>query len=139
MTKSERRLQLFLRYLGCVSLTALGAVVMPYSWMNAVHDFLGMGTLPDDPIVGYLARSTSAFYAALGAIVWMLSFDLRRYRPLVKGVGVIILVFGATLLIVDWVEGLPISWKVVEGPLVIGFGVLILALLRGVKESGMEA
>ncbi len=112
---------------------------MPYSWMNAVHEFLGMGTLPDEPIVGYLARSTSAFYAALGAIAWVVSFDLRRYRPLVTGLGVAFLAFGAMLLAVDWIEGLPLWWKVVEGPLVMGFGVLTLSLLRGVKDIGAEA
>ncbi len=40
-------------------LTALGAVVMPFDWMNVIHRQAGLGELPDVPIVGYLTRSIS--------------------------------------------------------------------------------
>ena len=34
--------------------------MVPYSWMDAIHQGLGMGKLPDAPIVGYLVRSGHA-------------------------------------------------------------------------------
>lgn len=58
MGGQDRFLRLFLWIVGTASLLAVAAVVMPYAWMNAIHQWLGMGRLPSDPIVGYLARST---------------------------------------------------------------------------------
>ena len=126
MTKQERFLQLFLRILGSVSLLALFAVVMPYSWMNATHQWLGMGELPAEPIVGYLARSTSAFYALLGGLAWVLSFDMPRHRPVLLYLGATTVAMGLMLLAVDWLEGMPAWWTIQEGPIVIGFGIVIL-------------
>jgi hypothetical protein len=56
-------------------LSAAFFVAAPYSWMNAIHQWLGLGVLPDAPVAGYLARSTSAFYAMLGGLLWVLLFD----------------------------------------------------------------
>ena len=63
MTNPERCLKVLVRILGTGSATVAVFVVVPYAWMNAIHQWLGLGTLPDTPVVGYLARSTSAFYA----------------------------------------------------------------------------
>src|SRR4051794_12836969 len=82
MNASERRLCWFLRITAVVLLPAAGAVVMPYAWMNAIHHALGLGTLPDAPLVAYLTRSLSALYAGLGVYCWILSGDVKRYRPL---------------------------------------------------------
>jgi len=119
---------LFLRILGVVSLFALVGVFMPYSWMDATHRWLGMGTLPAEPIVGYLARSTSAFYAFFGGLLLLASFDLHRYRGLLIFIGLTQIFFGILLLVVDLIEGLPLFWSLAEGPTGIIFGVIILAL-----------
>ena len=131
MTKQQRLFKLFLRIMGTAALFALIAVILPYSWMNAIHKWLGIGTLPSEPIVGYLARSTSAFYALLGALLWIVSFDLARHRLVLRFLGVAIILFGGMLLIVDFVEGMPLWWSLWEGPIDITFGVLILAFSRG--------
>ena len=126
--KSDNFLKLFLRVLGVVSLFALVGVFMPYSWMDATHRWLGMGILPAEPIVGYLARSTSAFYAFFGGLLLIVSFDLQRYRGLLIYIGLMHVIFGVMLLAVDLIEGLPFFWSFTEGPAVIIFGVIILAL-----------
>lgn len=128
MTKHERSLQWFLRILGSASLLALPCVALPYTWMDATHQWLGLGTLPTEPIVGYLARSTSAFYALLGGLLWTLSFDLRRHHLVLHYLGWAITGFGLMLLAVDWLEGLPSFWVLGEGPLDAGFGIIILWL-----------
>jgi hypothetical protein len=128
MAERDRFFKLFLRVIGTAALFALVAVVMPYSWMNAIHPRLGMGTLPSEPIVGYLARSTSAFYALLGALLWVVSFDLVRHRLILRFLGVAIIVFGGILLIVDFVEGMPLWWSLWEGPINMAFGTIILIL-----------
>ena len=119
-------LKLLLRVVGSASLLALIFVVAPESWMVEIHADLGLGRLPDAPIVGYLARSTSAFYAIEGGLFWVVSFDLVRYRPVVRYLGATTAVFGVVLLGVDWLEGLPLSWALWEGPFVFLFGLSIL-------------
>ena len=126
MTKQDYYFKLFLRIIGSVALLALVAVVMPYSWMNAAHQWLGMGQMPSEPVVGYLARSTSAFYAFLGGLFWVISFDLRRHKIVLCYLGVVIVIFGAVLLVVDLVEGMPLWWSIGEGPFNIIFGIVIL-------------
>ena len=126
MTKQKYYFKLFLRIIGATALFAIVAVVMPYSWMNAAHKWLGMGELPSEPIVGYLARSTSAFYAILGGLFWLVSFDLHRHRLVLLYLGYVIVIFGAALFIIDLVEGMPLSWSLTEGPFNLIFGVVIL-------------
>lgn len=125
-----RFLRLLLRVVGSASLCAVFAVVMPYSWMNAIHQGLDMGKLPEAPIVGYLARSTSALYAIIGGLMWTLSFNVRQYRTVLSYLGAAIIVFGLALLAVDTVEGLPVQWTIFEGPANCILGAVIL-LCRG--------
>jgi hypothetical protein len=87
MKSPERILVWLLRLSGAMTLTALGAVFMPYEWMNLIHQRLGMGELPPIPIVGYLTRSVSALYALHGALLLFVSFDVPRYLPIVQFLG----------------------------------------------------
>ena len=130
MTPSERFLRTFLRVIGTTSLMALPCSMIPYSWMNAIHQRLGMGELPSQPIVGYLARSTCLFYALLGGLLWTLSFDLRRYRPVLCYTGAAVMGFGLLLWEIDFSEGLPLWWSGAEGPINIAFGAIILIISR---------
>ena len=125
MTRN-RFLILFLRLVGTVAGLAAFCAVMPLHSMDAIHRRLGMGALPGQPIVEYLARSTSAFYALLGALLWTLSFDLTRYRPLVRGLGFAIIALGGLLLWTDMTAGMPKFWQAAEGPLNVLLGVIIL-------------
>ncbi len=130
---SNRILKLLLRLSGSSSLLALIFVGAPYTWMDSIHSALGMGQLPDTPVVGYLARSTSYFYALLGGLFWVVSFDLGRHRRVLIYLGAAITTFGVVLLIVDWSEGMPFFWTLWEGPFVTVFGLAILFLVRGVE------
>lgn len=136
MTNHEHYLRLFLRTIGTTSLLAVFAVVMPSSWMNDIHQWLGLGPLPDEPIVGYLARSISAFYALLGGLLWTLSFAPHQHRTVLCYLGAAFVCFGLTLLGVDWVEGLPRFWRLGEGPIVIAFGIVILQLSVRLQQKG---
>ena len=122
----DRSLSLFLRIVGTVAGSAALCAVMPLCAMDAVHRALGMGPLPAGPVVEYLARSTSAFYALLGVLLWAISLDLPRYRPLVRGAGVALVALGALLLWTDVKAGLAWFWQAAEGPLDALFGVALL-------------
>jgi hypothetical protein len=133
---SEPALKLILRLLGSSSLFALIFVAAPYAWMDSIHSSLGMGQLPDEPVVGYLARSTSALYALLGGLLWVVSFDLRRHRQVLIYLGAAVTAFGAVLLVVDWWEGMPLSWTIWEGPFTFACGLAVLFLSRRIRPSG---
>ena len=128
MNCNERILAWLLRLGGLVMLTALGAVVMPYDWMNSIHRQAGLGELPQVPIVGYLTRSISALYALHGALLVFLASDLRRYLPVVRFLALAGAVFGALMLGLDWTVGMPLPWTVCEGPFVVLLSAVILWL-----------
>ena len=132
---TERFLKLFLRVVGFMAALAAFCVLMPYAWMDAVHRLAGMGGLPNYPIVGYLARSTSAFYALFGILYLILSFDLSRYRPLVRFMGGATFILGVTLFVVDRVEGMPLFWRLGEGPIDMTIGAVILLLSRSSRDG----
>jgi hypothetical protein len=130
----ERLLRFLLRYLGSVSLLALVAVFMPFTWMDATHRWLGMGPLPTGPIVGYLARSLSLFYALLGGLLWVCSFDPLRHRQVLCYLGAAFIFFGLVMWGVDVAEAMPGFWRNGEGPFVIIIGGIILALSARLKS-----
>ena len=138
MADACRALRLLLRVVGSVSLTALVFVMVPYSWMNDIHGWLGLGALPPEPVVGYLARSASALYALTGGLLWVLSFDLGRNRLAIGYLGYAFIAFGVVLTFVDWLEGMPLFWKLGEGPIVIAFGLVMSILVRRLEEGGVE-
>jgi hypothetical protein len=128
MDRNERILVWLLRISGVLMLTALGAVVMPYDWMNAIHRQQGLGELPHVPIVSYLTRSISALYALQGALLVFAAGDLRRYLPVVRFLALAGVVFGAMMVGIDWAVGMPLLWTIGEGPWVILLAVVIFWL-----------
>lgn len=131
---AEPTLKSILRIVGTFSLFGLLFVVAPHGWMNAIHGGLGLGELPTSPIVGYLARSTSALYALLGGLFWTVSLEPKRHTLVLNYLGVAIAAFGAVLLGVDVAEGLPALWTIWEGPFVMVFGVAIHRLNRAISR-----
>ena len=107
MAKADKVLVILLRFVAVSALFALVAVVMPVSWMAATHRWLGLGEMPTGPVVEYLARSLSAFYAIMGALCLVLATDLERYRPLVRFLGVAFALMSLALLGVDLAAGMP--------------------------------
>ncbi len=131
MNRYERILIWLLRIGGVVMLTALGAVVMPYEWMNVIHQQQGLGQLPHVPIVGYLTRSVSAMYALHGALLLFIATDVRRYLPVLRFLAFAGIVFGTVMLGIDYFVGMPVPWMVGEGPSVVVFSAVILWLTGG--------
>lgn len=132
---NEQFLIFILRVIGGVSLLALIFVFVPYSWMNIIHQQLGMGQLPKSPVVGYLTRSISAFYTLLGGLFIFLSFDVRKYRYVLLFISLAVVSLGMILTFVDWFEGMPLFWKVWEGPFVFVLGIVMFLLSRSLGEK----
>ena len=117
-------------------LLALGAVFMPFSWMDAIHRFLTMGPLPDAPITRYLAWSLSAFYAFMGAAYVVMSFDVTRYRPVIRFFATVGCTCGLAFPILDYGAGMPWFWIAAEGPIVLCLSAAILWLATRAPEEG---
>ena len=134
MTSRQRMLRALLRVTGGAALLAVPCIFLPDTWMNAIHRRLGLGELPGEPIVGYLTRSASVLYAALGGLLWVLASDPGRYAPAIRYMGVVFVVFGVTLLAVDIAQRMPLWWALAEGTINIGLGIAVILLARGVDN-----
>ena len=126
--RNDRRLRLFLTLVGAADLLAVIVVFLPTACLGWAHEAVGLGSLPDGRIVGYLARSTSLLYGIHGAMLLVLAIDVARYRDLIRWYGRVIAVAGWLLVGVDIAEAMPVWWTVFEGIAVVGIGVVILTL-----------
>ncbi len=138
MNRYEQVLVVLLRASGAILLTALIPAVMPFAWMDAIHQHLGMGDLPESPITGYLTRSLSAMYALHGALVIFVSWDIRRYLPIVKCLAVLGVIFGVGMLVLDITVGMPLRWVLGEGPSIVILGGVLLWLTGRSRDSEDE-
>jgi hypothetical protein len=139
MTKADKVLVILLRIVGVSALFALVAVFRPVSWMAATHRWLGLGEMPTAPVVEYLARSLSAFYALVGALCLAVAADLERYRPLARSLGVAFALMSVVLLGVDLAAGMPWWWPASEGPGGVAFGAPLFVLARPAYSKGGTA
>jgi hypothetical protein len=129
--RRDKNLVFLLRIVGIVMLTALIFCVCPFSWMQAIHEWMGMGTLPDVPIVRYLTRSLSGIYAYLGGLLCYLSGDIRRYRGPLVFLAITGIFFSIGMIFLDSAAGMPLVWTLSEGPgTLIMSGILLVLLLR---------
>ena len=103
--------------------------------MAKVHEAMGLGPFPEGPIVDYLARSLSGFYARYGGLLIVLSSDVKRHARAIAYVCWVGIAFGILMVGVDIRAGMPISWTLSEGPVTAGFSAAMLALLRGATRS----
>ena len=105
--------------------SAFLAVFLPVDSMASTHRWLGLGEFPRTPVVDYLARSVAAFYGFHGVLLFVISTDVARYRPLVWYVAAMNVAFGFMLLAIDLHAGLPAYWTAFEGPPVVVIGLLV--------------
>ena len=110
MNKHERWLKILLWLFGGPPALAIFPFVMPRSWMSGVHEWLGMGALPDKPIVEYLARYASAMSALYGFLLLLFATDVHRYAAVITLQARMIMVLSAVGLIFGLRAGMPVWW-----------------------------
>lgn len=103
-----------LRAVGTFDLLAWLAVFFSAEAMSATHAWLGLGELQTAPVVGYLARTASMQYGLHGILLWAIASDVSRYGPLVGWLIGLKLIQAGAILVVDWAEGMPLWWTIVE-------------------------
>jgi hypothetical protein len=129
-----------LRVTGAAMLGGLIFVFYPFEGMAAIHERLGLGELAYTPLLSYLTRTLSALYAIIGAILLFISLDVKRYLPLIRFFGLLAILGGAGVTILDAVLRLPLFWTLAEGPLTVALGLALLILTHMIRrEYGPEA
>jgi hypothetical protein len=125
-----RLLSWWLRLAGVMEILAFFAVVMPRSWMESSHVWLGLGEMVAGPITMFMIREASYTYGVHGIILCILASDVVRYRPLVLLTGISYLVAGVVFFVIDYTAGLPLWWTVGDSLAVGCFGAVVLWLSR---------
>ncbi len=135
MSQRMSRLVRLLRGLGAVNFAAAVAVIAPRSWLAGCHELLGLGPFPAAPIAGYLARTTSLWFASFGILLWFVSRDTPRYSQLIAFLGWAMAIQGVVVFAIDCSEGLPIWWIAIEGPTCLLLGISLLAFQKSERNS----
>ena len=122
---------------GLFLMSAFLTTLLPVSWMNATHRWLGLGDFPDFPITKYLARSTSLLYGVHGLLMFYTGITIEHHWRFVKIFGWLHVLMGSSMVLIDVTSNMPTYWTALEGPPVAILGVIILVLLKraGFGES----
>ena len=120
-----------LRVSGAGMIFSLIFVFCPFSWMVRINGWLGMGQeLLYTPVTSYLIRTLSGMYTIIGGLFVFVSYDLPRYRDIIRLLGAIAIAAGIGITILDAILHLPLMWTALEGPMTIALGAIILYLSR---------
>ena len=133
MSNKRQILVGLLRAIGLLDLIALLAVIAPRNWIDECHQLLGMDRFPVEPIAGYLARSTSFWYASYGMLLWFVSSDVEKNSQLITCMAWMMVVQGFVVVGIDITEGMPSWWTSLEGPCCIGLGASLLIVQSPLK------
>ena len=124
----ERLLVWLLRLAGATEILAFIAVIMPRSWMEFSHAWLGLGEMPDGPVLIFMIRQASYIYGVHGLSLWLISTDVNRFRPFVIFNGITFLVAAPVLFLIDITSGMPLWWAIIDPGSCGFFGAALLAL-----------
>ena len=69
----QRLLVWLLRLAGAVEILAFTAVVMPRSWMEISNAWLGLGEMPNGPLLMFIIRQASYTYGVHGLSLWLIA------------------------------------------------------------------
>lgn len=127
-------LRWLLRVCGLVDCLAICVVFLSPDTITSLHSLTGQQPFPQETIAFYLTRSASLMYAAHGVLLIYLSFDVERWFQVIRVLAVISILHGLLIFYVDIATNMPWWWTIVEGPLLISWGLLILILAGRQKE-----
>ena len=124
---NNQRIQAWLlRLAGAVEMLAFFSVVMPRSWMEIAHAWLGLGEMPGGPIIMFMIRQASFTYGLHGLSLWVIASNVERFRTLVIFNGIAYLLAAPVFFLIDYTSGMPLWWTLGD---VLGCGCFGTALL----------
>jgi hypothetical protein len=84
--------------------------------------------MPDGAIVNFIIRQASFTYGLHGALQWLLSWDVVRFRPLVIFTGVCYLLAIPVFFLIGVTSGMPWFWMAGDASSCLFFGGSLLWL-----------
>ncbi|HET6889929.1 MAG TPA: hypothetical protein VFH31_02405 [Pyrinomonadaceae bacterium] len=138
MVSSERLQIWLLRLTGLTEILAFIAVVMPRSWMEISHEWLGLGEMPGGPIIMFMIRQASYAYGMHGISLFILASNITRFRPLIIFNGISFLLAGLVFFLIDYTYGMPLWWTLVDSLGCGFFGAAVLWLNRDWIKSNFS-
>lgn len=124
-----------LRLAGSFEILAFFAVIMPRSWMEVSHAWLGLGQMPDGPLIMFMIRQASYTYGMHGISLWVLASDVARFRTLVLLNGIAYLLAAPVFFLIDYTSSMPWYWTVMDSVGCGFFGAVLLLLSRADSVS----
>ena len=109
---------------------AFVAVVMPRAWMEASHAWLGLGEMPEGPLLMFMIRQASYVYGMHGVSLWVLASDVVRFRKLILLNAISFLLATPIFYMIDITSGMPLFWTVSDTLGCAFFGAALLWLDR---------
>ena len=106
-------------------ITVPGAI-SPHQAIEKLSWLMGFGQPPPGPLLLYTLGGGSYVCVAEGVLLWMLSYNVVRYRPLVIASGWIFLIGAPAFLWIDSQAGLPHWWIAMDSLSCLIFGVTLL-------------
>jgi len=119
-----------LRLAGAVEILAFFAVVMPRSWMEVSHAWLGLGEMPGGPIIMFMVRQSSYTYGMHGVSLWILASNVKRFQPLIVFNGLAYLLAAPIFFLIDYKYEMPWFWTLMDTAGCAFFGAALLVLNR---------
>jgi hypothetical protein len=107
-------LKILLRILGGMCVLAVIPLIMPRSWLDAGHQFLGLGEFPKEPIAEYLARSVSGLCAFYGGLLLLLARDVRRFVSIIRYQAVAIMALSVFGIFAGMRAGVPALFVIAD-------------------------
>lgn len=110
-TRGNLRFQrLILRVAALASFLATPAIVLPRMTVEKLSWLMGFGQPPELPLLIYVTAGGSCVLVAEALLLWIISGDVVRYRPLVTFVAWFFLAAAPLFLWIDSQAGLPRWW-----------------------------
>lgn len=135
MLDKQKTITLLLRIAGTIEILAFISVFMPRSWMVAGHTFLGLGEFPDGPLIDFMIRQSSYVYGIQGVLMWILSFDPKRFLPIIMYIGISFTIAGPIFLWINTTSALPFYITLMDSGSVFCFGIILLWLSISIQNG----
>ena len=123
---NERAQKILLRAFFFASLLALPAVVAPRVAAEKLSLFFGLAERPQTPLLLYMMAGGSAVYVGQAVLMWLMSCDVARYRPLINVVAWGYVVCGPLFAWIHSQAGTPQGWLLVDVVGCLAFGMALV-------------
>jgi len=121
-----RGLKIVLWIAAVLCLLSVFGLFLPMSAWQKMTEFFGVGSLPDSPLLLYIARLLSATYAGVGVFFVILALNPEKYGTLVLFSAIASIALGIACALTGLAVKMPNLWFLSDALSAIILGILIL-------------